>query len=618
MAPPLTSAPTPPETARVNVNHLWAALLVEELVRQGVGLFVVCPGSRSTPLAVAVAENDRAEALVHWDERAAAFVALGWGKATGRPAAVVTTSGTAVANLLPAAVEADAAGVPLLLLTADRPPELRETGANQTVRQPPVFQDVARWALDWPVPTTAVPARWVLSTAAHAVHRTLRPAGPVHLNLPFREPLAATPDGTDAAAYLADVGAWTAGDRPSVLIHEGHHGADWAGQLRLAERLVAVERGLVVLAEARSGSDVEPARLLAERLGWPFLADVTSQARWGSNPNPTAHYDLALASPAFARAHRPDAVVLAGGRPTSKRLLTLLGAARPDPFVVVRASPARLDFDAPVSDRVVAPEPQEALYSLARAVDRVRTGPTPATAWTGRWAAASAAAEAAAVAEIEGAGGLSEPGVARAVAARQHETAAVVLAASMPVRDVDAFAPARAHPTLVVANRGASGIDGTVATAAGVARATARADLDAGDPDPPTLLLIGDLALLHDLTSLALLRDGPPVVVVVVNNDGGGIFHRLPVAAGPGALAGGTFERFFGTPHGLRFEHAARQVGLAYHAPGTLPAFAAALDAACQSGASALVEVRTDRAEQAALRQRIEAACAQAVDAAAP
>ena len=197
MPPPLASAP--------NINHLWAGLLVEELVRQGTTFFVVCPGSRSTPLAVAVGQNPRAEALVHWDERAAAFVALGWGRATGRPAAVVTTSGTAVANLLPAAVEADADGVPLLLITADRPSELRETGANQTVRQPPVFQDVARWSLDWPVPTADVPARWVLSTAAHAAHRATAPPGPVHLNLPFREPLGGEADGTDVAAYLGGV-----------------------------------------------------------------------------------------------------------------------------------------------------------------------------------------------------------------------------------------------------------------------------------------------------------------------------------------------------------------------------------------------------------------------------
>ena len=613
MPPHLASAP--------NINHLWAGLLVEELVRQGTTFFVVCPGSRSTPLAVAVGQNPRAEALVHWDERAAAFVALGWGRATGHPAAVVTTSGTAVANLLPAAVEADAAGVPLLLLTADRPPEVRETGANQTIRQPPIFQDVTRWSLDWLVPTVDVPARWVLSTVAHAVHRATTPPGPVHLNLPFREPLGAGRDGTDVAGYLGGVGRWSSGTRPYTYDRRVEHTPMWIGLDPFVERLSAAERGLVVLAESRSAYNVEPARALAGHLGWPLLADVTSQARWGGTPNPVAHYDLALTAPEFSRAHRPNAVVLIGGRPTSKRLLKLIGDAQPDPFLVIQTHPTRLDPVYSTSERVVVPRLNEAVYALTRSLRKVRSEPAGLSPWSAQWQEASAISETAALAKMMDAGEMSEPWVARRIATRDTDIGALVLAASMPVRDVDTFAPARSYPAIVVSNRGASGIDGTVATAHGVARATARVDLDADEPDKPTFLLIGDLALLHDQTSLALLRTGPPVVVVVINNDGGGIFHRLPIAggaqaAGAGALDADTFERFFGTPHGLGFEDAARQVGLAYHRPETMPAFEAALDDAVRSGASALIEVRTDREEQAALRRRIEAAAAEAVDAA--
>ena len=587
MPPHLTSAP--------NVNHLWAALLVEELVRQGTALFVVCPGSRSTPLAVAVAENPRAEALVHWDERAAAFVALGWGRATGRPAAVVTTSGTAVANLLPAAVEADADGVPLILLTADRPPELRETGANQTVRQPPVFRDVARWALDWPVPTVDVPARWVLSTAAHAAHRALRPPGPVHLNLPFREPLAATADGTDAATILADVAAWAERDAPftaAARVDRRSEPVDADGvDPDLVDRLARAERGVVVAGDLGGGE--RAARLaarLARSLGWPLLPDLRSGLRLGAPDAAAPFVDLALASERL-RAEPADAVVHLGGRVVSKRLARFLATSRPETYLAVSERPERVDPDGLVTDRLVL-----AAADGAAALEGV--GPCGPPGWRARWRAASDA-----VADVlDAVEGLSEPTVARALSA--DETGALVVAASMPIRDVEAFAPADGPPTRVVANRGASGIDGTVATAHGVARGLGR----------PVTALIGDLALLHDQTSLALLRSGPPVVVVVVNNDGGGIFHRLPIAQGPGALDARTFERMFGTPHGLTFEHAARQVGLAYHAPATPQAFRAALDAARQSGASALVEVRTDRAEQAALRARIEAACAHAVD----
>ena len=615
--PSPTAPPVLPHLASApNINHLWAGLLVEELVRQGTTFFVVCPGSRSTPLAVAVGQNPRAEALVHWDERAAAFVALGWGRATGRPAAVVTTSGTAVANLLPAAVEADAAGVPLLLLTADRPPELRETGANQTVRQPPVFQDVARWSLDSPVPTTDVPARWVLSTAAHAAHRAAVPPGPVHLNLPFREPLGGAADGTDVAAYLAGVDRWTSNIRPYTHNRRVGNTPVWIGLDPFVKRLSAVERGLVVFAESHSAYDVEPARALAGYLGWPLLADVTSQARWGGKPNPVAHYDLALTASEFSRAHRPDAVVLIGGRPTSKRLLRLIEVAQPDPFLVIQTRPTRLDPVYSTSERVVVSGLGEAVYALIRSLRRVRPEPADSSPWLAQWERASVISETAAIAEMVEDGGLSEPWIARRVASHDMDTGALVLAASMPVRDMDTFAPAHAYTGTVVSNRGASGIDGTVATAYGVARATARVDLDADEPDKPTFLLVGDLALLHDQTSLALLRTGPPVVVVVVNNDGGGIFHRLPIAGGAGALDAETFERFFGTPHGLGFEDAARQVGLAYYRPETMPAFEAALDEAVRSGASALIEVRTDREEQAVLRRRIEAAAAAAVDAA--
>ncbi|WP_412067994.1 2-succinyl-5-enolpyruvyl-6-hydroxy-3-cyclohexene-1-carboxylic-acid synthase [Rubrivirga sp. IMCC43871] len=582
-------------TDAANTNHLWAALLVEELIRQGTTLFVVCPGSRSTPLAVAVANNPRAEGLVHWDERAAGFVALGWGRATGRPAAVITTSGTAVANLLPAAVEADADGVPLLLLTADRPPELRETGANQTIRQPPIFQDVARWALDWPVPTAAVPARWVLSTAAHAAQRARLGRGPVHLNLPFREPLAAAPDGTDAEAYLADVGPWVRSGAPFAR----PHGPVWRARVAgdepgdtLVAGLWSAERGLVVLGP---GADGTAAAALAARLGWPLVADVRAERPLDAE-SLVAHADLLLASPAALDALRPDAIVHVGdGRLTSKRLARLLATAKPQVYVHLSPTVDRRDPDGLVTDRFVGP-PTDLLAALQAAVE----GGEPSgrgSGWRERWAAADRAAGAVLAGLPDD---LSEIAVARAATATRWRT---VVAASMPIRDVEAFVAAGEG---VVANRGASGIDGTVATAHGLARGLGE----------PVVLLIGDLALLHDQTSLALLREGPPVTVVVVNNDGGGIFHRLPVAGGPGAIEPDTFERMFGTPHGLMFRNAAAQVGLAYHAPETLAAFREALAHATASPTSTLIEVRTDRAEQTALRARVEADVAAAVDAA--
>ena len=574
-----------------NINHLWATLLADELVRQDVGLFVVCPGSRSTPLATAVGQLDNVEVVVHWDERAAAFVALGWGRATGRPAAVITTSGTAVANLLPAAVEADADGVPLLLLTADRPPELRETGANQTIRQPPLFQDVSRWSLDWPVPTPDVPARWVLSTVAHAVHRTLAPAGPVHLNLPFREPLGRQPDGIDAAAYLGETARWVQGSAPFTTASSFVRQPDTidADEIDpdLICRVAQAERGLVIAGEM---DDDGAALRLAQAFGWPLLPDVRSSLRLSTADGVVPYVDLALTSPRL-RSERPDAVIHLGGGLVSKRLARYLAASPPQTYVRVQSEPGRSDPDGLVTDWLrVAPEEGAAALEGA--------GGGSASGWCGRWVRASKAVHET-LGTLDG-----EPGIARTVSRSVPEGGSLVVAASMPIRDVEAYAAPSNGTRRILANRGASGIDGTVATAHGVARGTRQ----------PVVLLIGDLALLHDQTSLALLRQGPPVVVVVINNDGGGIFHRLPIAGGPGELAADTFERFFGTPHGLGFEDAAQQVELAYHAPETLDAFELALDTALGSGAAALIEVRTDRGEQAEVRRQIEAAVANAVD----
>jgi 2-succinyl-5-enolpyruvyl-6-hydroxy-3-cyclohexene-1-carboxylate synthase len=588
------SSSAPPLTRTPNLNALWAGLLVEELVRQGVGLFVVAPGSRSAPLALAVARHPRARWLVHVDERGGAFCALGHARATGRPAALVTTSGTAVANALPAVVEAAQDGVPLLLLTADRPPELRETGANQTIRQPAIFGDYARWAFDLPAPSADVDPAFVLTTAAQAVHRSLSPPGPVHLNLMFREPLAPVPDGTDAAALLGGLGPWLAGDAPYTRYAAPPGAPDAAAVADLALRCEGTTRGLVVVGKTDDPALAPAAARLATALGWPLLPDVGSGLRLGAGaPTLVASYDLALSSDRL-RVEGPDAVVHLGGAVTSKKLAQYLAAARPATWAVVRRGPARVDAAHAVSHRV---EADPAAFALALAGEVIPAARP--SGWLSQWRAASAAVartlDAAFADDV-----LTEPRTARIVAAAVPAGGGLVAAASMPVRDLDAFAEPSRPYVRVAANRGASGIDGTVATAAGFARGLGR----------PTALLVGDLALLHDLNGLALLREGPPVVVVVVNNDGGGIFSFLPYA-GRAELP---FEAVFGTPHGLGFEDAARMFGLPYVRPGTAAGLDAAVRAAFEAGRSALVEVRTERGANRALHADLAARVAAAVD----
>ncbi len=571
-------------SAASNLNRLWAELIVEELVRCGVQCFCLAPGSRSTPLVTAVAAHPNARAVMHYDERGTAFFALGYGRATRRPAAWITTSGTALANGFPAVVEAATDGVPMLLLTADRPPELRQTGANQTIDQVKPFGGYVRWFFDLPTPTKDIDPAMVLTTVDQAVHRARRaPQGPVHLNCMFREPLAPLPDGGAYGGYVAGLTAWRNGHEPYTRYVEGARQVDRGAVERLAAWLRGTERGLVVAGRLATRVEGEAAARLAGTLGWPLLPDVGAQVRLG-NPSAIAYFDLLLGDDGFAAAHAPEAVLHVGGRPTSKRLAQWLARCRPQPYVVVNADPSRLDPHHHATDRLEA-DVTAFCDALAGVVEREKSDST----WLASWRTASAKVGRALDAFFDEAEGLTEPGVARLVSRAISEGHGLVLASSMPVRDADAFAAADGPAAPVAANRGASGIDGTVATAAGFSEGLGR----------PVTLLIGDLALLHDLNALALLRERP-VVAVVLNNDGGGIFHFLPIAEHKEV-----FEPYFGTPHGLTFEHAARLFGLDYHPPTTLQEFREVYRAACAQPTGAIIEVRTERAANHMIHQAL-------------
>jgi 2-succinyl-5-enolpyruvyl-6-hydroxy-3-cyclohexene-1-carboxylate synthase len=567
------------ETPRA--NRLWANLIVEELVRCSVDFFCVAPGSRSTPLVAALAANDRARSLVHFDERGTAFAALGYARATGRPAAWITTSGTAVANGLPAVVEASTDGVPMILLTADRPPELRQTGANQTIDQPDIFGDYVRWRFDLPAPDLTIDPAMVLTTVDQAAYRARRsPHGPVHLNLMFREPFL--PEGEDDPQGPSP---WAEGDEPYTSYASTKPAIDEAEIQALWQTLRQAKRGLVVAGRLASRKQGEAVSRLAGALGWPLLPDIGSQVRLGvDSENVAAYYDALLTSDTFSEVHVPETVVHVGGRALSKRLEQFLGRSRPDPYVIVRENPFRLDPAHRVTHSIEAD-----VVDFCAALIRVTTGePSEGdNAWVAGWRGASD--EVGRSLDEFSSEAPNEPFVARSVSRNVPQHHGLVVASSMPVRDLDTYAASDGAPVPVAANRGASGIDGTVATAAGVARGLGR----------PVTLLIGDLALLHDLNSLAMLRD-VPVVVVVLNNDGGGIFSFLPVAKHKGF-----FEPYFGTPQGVGFRSAAKMFGLDYEQPRTTAEFLDAYAGACASGRSSILEVRTDREENVSLHAEL-------------
>ncbi len=573
------------------LNHLWAGLLVEELVRNGVDTFCISPGSRSTPLTLAAARHAGARCVVHFDERGAGYFALGYARAAEKPAALVCTSGTAAANYYPAIVEAARSRIPLIVLTADRPPELLDTGANQTILQAGMFGPYTRWRFDLPCPARDIPQAFVLTTADQAVYRATGPdAGPVHLNCPYREPLV--PDDSAEELDAPAVSLWRGPSAPYTAYAPVRQSIEPRTANRLRELMAASRRPIVAVGHLNRAADRAAAAVLASTLPCPVFPDVASGLRLGcSGDSVVAHFDLLLSSPEIARALRPDLLIHLGGAMVSKSFQRWLERCPPAHWVRIAGHPERDDPAHGVSWRIQAdiPEACETLAACGITGNGSDEGPG---AWLERVRAYQAQAARVLDGFFSSRQELTEPGVARYFAAAARESDGLFLGNSMPIRDAQRYASAGGPGPVVFVNRGASGIDGNIATAAGAAFGSGRA----------LTAVLGDLAALHDLNSLALLRDiATPVVLVVINNNGGGIFHFLPVSSQV-AL----FERYFATPHGLSFEAAAALFGLAYANPDTLDGLSDVYEAALGRAGATLIEIRTGRAENAALHKTID------------
>jgi 2-succinyl-5-enolpyruvyl-6-hydroxy-3-cyclohexene-1-carboxylate synthase len=563
---------------------------VDELVAAGVTDAVVCPGSRSTPLALALRAHPALRVRVLLDERSAGFFALGMAKAARRPALVLTTSGTAAAELLPAVVEASLGRVSLLVVTADRPPELRDRGAAQAIDQDHLFGRHAKWFAELPLlDGEDVTRRHVRGVAARAVATALAgPAGPVHLNVPFREPLV--PAG--------DLGPLGPGERASEVVAARRTlGAEVE---RLARRLAGVERGLLV-AGPQDDPDL-PAALarLAAALGWPIVADPLSLARCG--PHDRSHVvargDLLLRPGPWRDAHAPDLVLRVGALPTAKPLLTLLEERRPELVVVDGDGGWREPAVLPVT--MVHADPAATAAALTDALAGRERSPS----WLAAWLAADRAADRALRAWLAATTAAGEPfeGAPFAHLGELLPDGAVLWAgSSMPVRDLDAWLPAGRRAIRPLASRGANGIDGVVSAAMGAA-ATGAA----------VTLVVGDVALLHDLAGLIAARlHGLAATIVVIANDGGGIFSFLPQASAevPGAGLPAHFEELFGTPHGIDLGPLVAALGAHHRVVGATDlrdALAGAI-AAPPDGVRVL-ELRTERSRNVALHREAAAA----------
>jgi 2-succinyl-5-enolpyruvyl-6-hydroxy-3-cyclohexene-1-carboxylate synthase len=569
----------------------FALTLVDELARAGVTDACLAPGSRSAPLALALAEHPGIGVHVHLDERSAAFFALGAAKRSGRPVVVVCTSGTAAANFHPAVLEADHARVPLLVLTADRPPELRGTGANQATDQLKLYGPAVRWFCEVGVPADDPAAgRYWRSLASRAFAEAAGPpAGPVHLNLAFADPLVPLDPAPDPGRRLAGEPAQgRPGGAPWTAAPAGVRAAADGEVAALAEAVRAEARGLLVVGW---GAGLDPAAVdaFAAASGWPVLADPLSGARRG--PAAVSTYDGLVRAPRFAAGHRPDLVVRVGAAPTSKALTAWLDETVPQ--VLVDPAGGWLDPGRSASLRLTA-DPSALLAAVAARLDGRGPGP-----WLGQWLAAEGLAREAIDGLLEEWTEPFEGRVARDLVAWMPDGGTLVVGSSMPVRDVDAFARPREGLRLL-ANRGLSGIDGFVATALGVATAG----------EEPVAALCGDLTLLHDASSLLGAAGRPRgAVLVVCDNDGGGIFSFLPQARLPAEL----FEPLFGTPHGLDLAALAAAARVPSRVVEKAAELVPALDAALASGGTQLVVVRGDRAANLARHLALTAAVAAAV-----
>jgi len=615
------SAQEPGEPA--NALYAYVGAFADELARAGVQQVVVCPGSRSTPLALACAAQPALRVWMHVDERSAAFFALGMAKRLGQPVALLCTSGTAAANFYPAVVEAKLTHVPLLILTADRPPELREVGAPQAIDQNHLYGAHVKWYAEAALPEATNDAlRYIRTLADRAVALTQAvPAGPVHLNFPFREPLIPAPAPLPPQNER-DHDAWYGrpDGAPYTRVSDAPLAApDSATIARIAETLAANPRGLIVVGPSglrQAEALVEPLLALAARLGYPVLADPLSQLR--AAPNTTEHHDLIIASyDAFLRSEQfvaamaPQVVLRFGAMPVSKSLLLYL-QRYPRARQMIVDGAGEWPEPTQLAAEIIHADPVAVCAGLVCAVAPVERGRRD---WQERWQAVDAATQGALATTIRDFAEPFEGRVFRELAEEARQPMTICVGNSMPVRDLDTFLWGADAPMRIVGNRGANGIDGVVSNALGVSaaeRLLAEASGGATSATPArqrVVLVIGDLSLYHDMNGLLAARlHDLDLTIALVNNDGGGIFSFLPQAQYPEH-----FETLFGTPTGLDFAQVARLYGASFTRAATWADFRRALGDGLSGGGLALVEITTDRAHNVAQHRQLWRAVEQAI-----
>jgi 2-succinyl-5-enolpyruvyl-6-hydroxy-3-cyclohexene-1-carboxylate synthase len=599
----------------VNTTFAYTSAFVDELQRAGVRNVVICPGSRSTPLAMAFADQQAIRIWMHVDERSAAYFGLGMAKQLRQPVALLCTSGTAAANFLPAIVEAKLTHVPLLVLTADRPHELRDNGAPQSVDQNRLYGTYVKWFVEVALPeATDAALRYIRTLADRAASSAQAiPAGPVHLNFPFREPLTPDPIPGQSLPPVAqrNPDAWQGrlDNAPYIEVREALAGTPSAATIEYVMEMVRVaRRGLIIVGPNDEPLLVEPIVQLARCLGYPILADPLSQLRCGKHDRSMtlSSYDAFLRTGSFLEKAQPDLILRFGSMPTSKPLLLYLQRYASCPLVVIDGhggwqEPTQL------ASQLIHADPAALCQSLVTALDGLheseeRELPT-LREWVAMWQEADRATRQTLEHTIQDFNELFEGRVFTELAGLVPDSTILYTGNSMPVRDLDTFFWCSERRIRIMGNRGASGIDGVISSALG-------ASAGAGQHEP-TVLVLGDLSFFHDLNGLLAARlHQLDLTIVLINNDGGGIFSFLPQAAFPAH-----FDQLFGTPTGLNFRLAVQMYGGQYQKIEDWEQFRMAMNQGLNIGGLHVIEVPTERASNVKMHRQLWEAIGKTFDA---
>ncbi len=585
----------------VNPTYAYVGAFVDEIQRACVRNVVICPGSRSTPLAMAFAAQPGIRIWMHVDERSAAYLGLGMAKQLRQPVALLCTSGTAAANFMPAMVEAKLTHVPLLVLTADRPHELRDNGAPQSIDQNRLYGTYVKWFVEVALPEATNEAlRYIRTIAARAVASVqANPAGPVHLNFPFREPLTPEPIPGQSLLPVAqrDIVAWQGrpNNAPYVEVREVPPGAPAATTIGyLIDKMRRVQRGLIIVGPNDDPALIEPIVQLARQLGYPILADPLSQLRCGDHDRVMAlsSYDAFLRIDSFIESAQPELILRFGAMPASKPLLLYLKRYASCPLVIIDGH-GGWEEPTQLASELIHVNPAALCQSLLTILESEEIRPSVSQEWLTTWQDADKLTRQTLQSAIQDFNELFEGRVFTELARLLPDGTTLYTGNSMPMRDLDTFFWCSERRIRIMGNRGANGIDGVVSSALG-------ASAGAGQNEP-TVLVLGDLSFFHDLNGLLAARlHQLNLTIVLINNDGGGIFSFLPQAAYPEH-----FEQLFGTPTGLDFRLAVQMYGGQFQKIDTWEQFREAVSRGLNTGGLHVIEVPAERTSNVKMHRQL-------------